>query len=284
MSVLQKSEISNSPLNNKKPQANIPPAICADCNQETQPSTFFSLKKQNYCKYCSFSICADCIIKVNTRNNKVICSKCYKKFKSCEMQMEFKSKFEKLELEIKEASQLSESTSLKYSLSTNDIENIKQELNEIRSDYNYEISKIEKELASMMKQKENCDSDCLEINSDINLLIEKYKAIDKEFNETELQKKKLHEERESLYKEFITKQDKLNKLNKENQELNNDLENYACQINKRIVIDLNKEMKVVFVEPVNCKKNNTTANLSKTTTSSLMNNKKKGFMTKLYDL
>jgi DNA repair exonuclease SbcCD ATPase subunit len=269
MSFNERSQISTTPTTPTKQSSkiSITQNICPDCKNEIQSSSFFSFKKSDYCKYCGFTICANCINKSSIRNGKLICHTCDKKFKNCEIQMDFKSKFEKLELEIKEASQLSESTSLKYSLTSNEIENLKYELNELENDNENDSNKINIELSKLIKQREECDVECMEVSNSINYLIEEYKKVDKEYNEIEEERKRIIKEREELYKEFICKQDTLNKLNRENHELHTNLENYTSQINKRIVIDTHKELKIIFLEPLNTKKNTSNTQISKKSSS-----------------
>ena len=80
--------------------------------------------------------------------------------------------------------------------------------------------------------------------------MEEYKKVDNEFNDITNKYKKTNSERESMYKEYIISQDKLNKLNKENQELSFNLQNYEKQINKRIVIDFNKNYETLYLEKI----------------------------------
>ena len=237
---------------NKISFGNVNSIGCLECNKAITTTTLNSIfKKHNYCKFCGCSVCSNCISSLKQRNKKLICSICSKKFAIYDIQQDFKTKFQTVEFEIKEASQLSESTSLKYSESCNEIETLKEELSEIKNEQVKEKQKIKGTLDMYKRKKEECDNECLKISSTINGLIEEFQRIDASFSKIDNEKKEILSERETYYKEYILKQDKLNKLNKENQDLSLSLESYNDQINKRIVIDTSKDLKIIFIEPVN---------------------------------
>lgn len=220
---------------------------CINCNESFSGSFF---KKYSYCKYCGSIICPKCTLKLPSKNNKQICNCCLKKFNMYEAQINFKSRFETVEIEIKEASQSAESVGIRLSESSHEIERIKALIEESKRSHKDELSKFESNKIQLKKQKKNCDSDCIELTSKINALIEEFKKEDDEFHSIESNYKQILSDREDMYKEFIASQDKLNKLNRENQELSVNLQGYSSQISKRIIIDFTKDADDLFGEPL----------------------------------
>lgn len=228
---------------------------CTLCN-ESGGSSLFQFKKNSYCKFCGSTVCYKCVNKANTKNGKLICGTCEKKFKVYYAQIKFKDQFESIEHQIKEASQNAESIGLKLSESSHEIEMTKQKIEDEKRQFKHEIERLQIEQDSLKKNQDDCDNDCITISNKINTLIEEFKKIDKEYVEADGEYKKILQERENMYKEFISKQDKLNRLNKENQELSLNMQNYDAQINKRIVIDFTKDAEVIFLEPVRYEEEN----------------------------
>lgn len=258
---------------------------CICCNFQIDLKTsIFNKKTNTYCRYCGLPICNICYSKLNKnsslinntiqnnensklidiKNNKIICKICLIKFDIFYEQIKFKNEFENIELEIKNSAYNTEIIGLKLSESLSDIDKYNNKLEELEHDNNLNKKNIKNNIDMHLKEKDNCNLQCSDINKEIDALINTYKNIDNEYNIIFNVHKNINIERDNMYKDFIFLQDKLNKLNKENQELSFEIQNQDKQINKRIVIDYNKDYKVIYLEKIkkNIKNNNDTMFIS----------------------
>lgn len=220
------------------------------CNNCKELPSNLTYSKYTYCRFCGSVICDNCKATMSTRRGKQACECCERKFKFIDSQSNFKCKFEKIEIDIKEASRSAESIGIQLSESTNEIEKLRTTILNLKLHHKDDLSKIDSQKQQVQQNQINCENDCIELSDKKNVLIESFKQIDDEFNQLDNEYKTLNLEREKVYKDFITSQDKLNRLNRENQELTVQLNSYNSQINKRIIIDFTKEASDIFAAPL----------------------------------
>jgi hypothetical protein len=225
--------------------------ICVNCDKEINNESFsFFSKKLEICFYCKKHLCENCLKIVQKRSDNFICNICDKKFKLYDNYKDFLTEYEKIEMEIKESSQETETYTLKYSESCNDLESIKEELNLTKKTFEENSTLIKNNINELTLKKNESDILSQKTSAEINSLIEELKILENTSKELNQVKESLLIKREEVYKDHIKKQDYLNKLNKENQELNINISLYDEEISKRIVIDINKSLKILYLEPI----------------------------------